>query len=208
MQWNAYLQAPSRVQYINNNNQAPSRVQYINNNNQAVTPWSVSPVLVHVSIPSRCCPSSLLSPVHSCVVCLSGASLWCLSSQPAFLFSAPAFPSRCLSRSPGFDRCLTVQIVSKVQVWAGRQLGLAVATVWWPVCRSWLGACWSDTRCSDTVCQMVTKWTVRGPGDWSPWWSSRHGDHNDNNIHLLIFYRIFHEKMCLLLLLIIGDHSL
>ena len=45
--------------------------------------------------------------IYTRVLCLSIASSSCLSSQPAFLFSAPALPSLSLSRPPGFDPCLS-----------------------------------------------------------------------------------------------------
>jgi hypothetical protein len=70
-----------------------------------VTPWSVSPVLVLVSTPSRC---HLLSPVYLslCFLSLCASSSVCQVNQ-RFCVSAPAFSSLSFLTLLGFDPCLS-----------------------------------------------------------------------------------------------------
>jgi hypothetical protein len=100
---------------------------------EMVTPWSVSPVLVIVSTPSRC---RLLSPVYISLCCLSlCASSSCLSSQPAvflapissqsllvlvFLFSTLACPDSeltCLTTLPVLSSSLPIPCTVWIRIW-------------------------------------------------------------------------------------------
>jgi hypothetical protein len=73
-----------------------------NSNMQAIMPWSVSPVLVIVSTPSRC---RLFSLVYLSVYCLIVPVRLVCSSQLVHLSRAPAFLFSFTSPL-GFDLCL------------------------------------------------------------------------------------------------------